>query len=77
MGAYLLKLAGFNLEKAQNLLYVMNKMPKDKTIGQGAQTKAALLSTHPPSSERFIAWRKAMDEINVNETKLPYPKSNQ
>lgn len=69
LSAYLLEHAGYNLDKAQSLLYVMSRLSGDEVPGH-----AALLSSHPPSSERVVAWRKAIEEIEVNETKLPYPK---
>lgn len=69
LSAYLLEHAGYNLDKAQNLLYVMSRLSGDDVPGH-----AALLSSHPPSSERVVAWRKAIEEIEINETKLPYAK---
>lgn len=71
LSAYLLRHAGYNLDKAQNLLYVMAKISGDEVPG-----KAALLSTHPPSSERVVAWGKAIQEIKENESKLPYVKQS-
>lgn len=71
LSTYLLKHAGYNLNRAQGLMYKMTKINADKVEGH-----AALASTHPPSSERVVAWEKAIDEIKSNETLLPYKKSN-
>jgi predicted Zn-dependent protease len=73
LGAYLLKHAGYDLNKARGLLYTMARISGDDVEIEG---KAALLSTHPPTSERYIAWGKAMQEIKANKAKLPYPNSN-
>ena len=74
LGAYLLEHAGYDLDKAQNLMYVFSRISGDPVMGQGA-AKAALLSTHPPSTERLVAWSKTIDEIKSSETKLPIPKA--
>ncbi|MEC8664725.1 MAG: M48 family metallopeptidase [Pseudomonadota bacterium] len=71
LGAYLLKHSGYNLESAQNMMYVLSRLNGDPVAG-----KAALLDTHPPSAQRVVAWSKAIEEIEGNETKLPYLKSN-
>lgn len=70
LAAYLMEHAGYDLEKGQNLLYTMAKISGDDVPG-----KAALMDTHPPSTERVAAWRKAIDEIDANEEKLPYLKA--
>ncbi len=70
LAAYLLRHARYDLKKAQNLMYVMSKIDADEVPG-----KAALLSSHPPSSARVVAWEKTIDEIKSNETKLPYLKN--
>ena len=76
LAAYLLSHAGYNLERAQNLMYVLAKVPSDKKIGNAAGTKkAAILDTHPPSPERVVAWKKTIEEIDTNKTKLPYLKA--
>lgn len=69
LGAYLLEYAGYDLDKAQKLLYVFTKITGDEVDGH-----AALLDTHPPTPERLVAWKKAIEEIESNETKLPYLK---
>lgn len=70
LATYLLKHAGYNLNKAQNLMYTMAKLKGDKVKGH-----AALASTHPPTPERVVAWRKAINEIKDNDSLLPYPKN--
>lgn len=69
LSAYLLSHAGYNLERAQNLMWVLNKLD-----GDNGKYRASLLDTHPASPERYIAWQKAQAEIETNSTKLPYPK---
>lgn len=69
IAAYLLKHAGYNLNRAQGLMYKMAKMKADKVEGH-----AALASTHPPSSERVVSWQKTIQEIKGNDTLLPYKK---
>ena len=69
LAVYLLKHARYDLNKAQGLMYKLARMPHDHVEVDG---KAALLDTHPPSSKRYVAWSKAIDEIKANETGLPY-----
>lgn len=69
LGAYLVTNAGYDLEKAQNLLYVMAKIS-----GEDVPGKAALLDTHPPSNERVVAWGKVINDIEVTNRKIPYLK---
>ncbi len=69
LSAYLLSHAGYNLERAQNLMWVLNKLD-----GDNGKYRASLLDTHPASPERYIAWQMAQAEIESNSTKLPYPK---
>jgi len=69
LATYLLKHAGYNLNKAQNLMYTMAKLKGDRVEGH-----AALASTHPPTPERVVAWEKAIEEIKSNNTLLPYQK---
>lgn len=71
LSTYLLKSAGYNLSKAQGLMYTMAKLSGDKVAGH-----AALMSTHPPTPRRVVAWKKAMEEIESNESLLPYKKTN-
>lgn len=69
LATYLLKHAGYNLNKAQGLMYTMAKLTGDKVEGH-----AALMSTHPPTPERVVAWKKAVEEIKTNKNLLPYSK---
>jgi predicted Zn-dependent protease len=71
LSAYLLEHAGYNLDRANNLMYTMAKISGDDVPG-----KAALMDTHPPTPERVVAWQKVIEEIKNNETKLPYPKES-
>lgn len=70
IATYLLKHAGYNLNRAQNLMYVMAKLDYDEIEGH-----AALASTHPPTPERVVAWRNAINEIKENGSLLPIEKN--
>lgn len=70
LGAYLLARAGYDLNRAQNLLYVLGSLPGDDGNG-----RASLTDTHPASAERLVAWERAIDEIRQNPNKLPYLKT--
>lgn len=70
LAAYLLEHAGYNLEKAQGLMYTQAKLNGDNIRVEG---KAALLKTHPPTPERYIAWEKAKEKIQNSASKLPVP----
>ena len=68
LAAYLLGHSGYNLDKAQGMMYTLARLNGDEIKVEG---KAALLKTHPPTSERYIAWAKAKEEIQHSASKLP------
>lgn len=70
LAAYLLGHSGYNLDKAQGMMYTLARLNGDEIKVEG---KAALLKTHPPTSERYIAWAKAKEEIQNSSSKLPVP----
>jgi predicted Zn-dependent protease len=71
LGAYLLARAGYNLRKAEKLLALTIKMD-----GAGDISKSAFGDSHPSGYERVAAWRKAIDEVRTNKTKLPFKKTH-
>lgn len=71
LATYLLKRAGYDLAKAQNVMVVLAQFASEK---KRDPNRAAFLSTHPAGMERVVAWEKAIEEIKQNETNLPYPK---
>lgn len=71
LAAYLLARAGYNLQRAENLLFILGDLPGDK-----GKSRASLTDTHPASIERLVAWEKAIQEIKSNSTKLPYLKES-
>lgn len=71
LAAYMLSRAGYNLQRAQNVLVVLSKLP-----GESDRTKSFMLDTHPTSVERLVAWEKAIDEVKSNPSKLPYAKES-
>ncbi|MGE4314017.1 MAG: M48 family metallopeptidase [Pseudobdellovibrionaceae bacterium] len=73
LGAYLVKYAGYDLKKAERLLYVFTKIDGEEAAHMG-NAKAAILDTHPPSSERVVAWEKTIQEIKGNKAGIPYLK---
>lgn len=70
LAAYLLARAGYNLEKAQNVMVVLSQFSGEKD-----PSHKAFLSTHPAGAERVVSWQKAVEEIKSNQSKLPYLKS--
>lgn len=70
LAVYLLSRAGYDLERAKNLMMVFAKMPDEKT-------ETSFMDTHPASIERLVAWEKATEEVRANPSKLPYAKSDE
>ena len=52
------------------MLLTLAKLNGDNIKVEG---KAALLKTHPPTPERYIAWEKAKEKIQNSDSKLPVP----
>ena len=69
LGAYLMSAAGYDLEKAQKLFFILSKLP-----GERDRNRTGLTDTHPISAERLVAWEKAIHEVRNNPRKLPYAK---
>lgn len=67
LSTYILSRAGFNLERAQNMMLVLSEYS-----GEGDTDRAAFLDSHPAGIERFVAWDKAVKEVKNNPSKLPY-----
>lgn len=67
LATYLLSRAGYNLERAQNIMVVLSKF-----AGEKDPSRAAFLDSHPAGMERVVAWEKAISEIQTNDSKLPY-----
>jgi predicted Zn-dependent protease len=69
LATYLLSNAGYNLEKAQNVMVVLSRF-----AGEADPNRKAFLDSHPAGIERVASWEKAIEEINNNPQKLPYLK---
>lgn len=69
LATYLLSRAGYNLTRAENIMLVLSE-----TSGETDISSSAFLDTHPGGIERLVAWEKAIEEIQNNPSKLPYPK---
>lgn len=67
LGAYLMARAGYNLDAAKNMLFVLSGFS-----GEHGAERASLLDSHPAGPERIVAWEKAIAEIKNNPSKLPY-----
>lgn len=67
LATYLLSRAGYNLQRAQNVMLVLAN-----EAGEGADSRTAFLDSHPAGIERFVAWDKAIEEVKNNPSKLPY-----
>lgn len=69
LATYLLSRAGYNLERAQNIMVVLAK-----TAGEGSSNlgRSAFLDSHPAGMERVVSWQKTIEEIKGNKSKLPY-----
>lgn len=66
LATYLLSRAGYNLNKAQNIMLVLAESNGESSISQ-----SAFLDSHPAGVERFVAWDKAIKEVEASKTKLP------
>lgn len=71
LATYLLSRAGYNLQRAQNIMLVLAS-----SSGEGNADRAAFLDSHPAGIERFVAWEKAVEEVKSNPSKLPYRKES-
>lgn len=71
LATYLLSRSGYSLSKAQNAMVVLARFAGEEASNP---THKAFLESHPAGAERVVAWRKAMEEIQSNPSKLPYPK---
>lgn len=64
LSAYLLARAGYDLEKAGRVWWVLAQQNKNKV-------KSTLFDTHPAGPERIAAWEKATVEVEKSPDKLP------
>ena len=69
LATYLLSRAGYNLNRAQNIMLVLANV-----AGENTNSRTAFLDSHPAGIERFVAWDKAIKEVKNNPSKLPYLK---
>ena len=69
LSAYLLSHAGYNLERAQNLMWVLNKLD-----GDNGKYRASLLDTHPASPERYGKRHKL--RLKATAPNCPIPRGN-
>lgn len=66
LATYLLSRAGYDLKNAQNIMLVLAE-----TNGENSISQSAFLDSHPAGIERFVAWDKAIKEVQASKTKLP------
>ncbi len=62
--------AGYDLERAKNILVVISSLPGDSDRG----SRASITDSHPTSAERMVAWEEAIVEVRNNPSGLPYMK---
>lgn len=70
LAVYLLSRAGYDLERAKNILVVISRLPGENDRGN----RASITDSHPTSAERMVAWEQAIVEVRNNPSMLPYMK---
>ena len=69
LGAYLISRAGYDLKKAERVLWLLYTMGKSHGNNDN---RSSFGDSHPAGPERIASWRKAIKEIRSNKSKLPY-----
>lgn len=74
LGQYLLARAGYSLQKAERVVWLLMNI---KASSGSTQERSAFGDSHPAGPERIAAWRNVVAEIKSNPSKLPYKATNQ